>query len=642
MKISEYMQELRLKLIYRSRLDKSIHHVKLTVTYLFRYGPVYTAGKICKHFLRPAPRRQSGSEWIKKHEYTPQRLDLQRKETFEREILFSIITPLYNTPDTYLRDMLDSVLAQTYPHWELCLADASTDGHESVGQICREYALADSRIHYRKLADNLGIAANTNEALTMASGEYVAFLDHDDILSPAALYEMAALLRNKDADLIYTDEATFLSPDRGRITFVHCKPDFAIDNLRANNYICHFTAYRRSLLDVVGKYRSEYDGSQDHDMMLRIAAVTDRIEHIPEVLYFWRAFPESTAYKADAKPAAAAAGRKAVSDNLRSAGLQAEVKSRKEAATIYNIQYALTGTPKVSIIIQSCDRIYYLKRCLESIAAKTTYKNYEIIIVENNSKKSETFAYYKEAERKWQNVRVLYWEKAWNWSALNNYAVREAAAGDYYLLLNNDTAVISPDWIEQLLMFAQRGDVGAVGAMLYYPDNTIQHAGVIIGMGGVASHAFRNVERGMSGYAGRLLYAQDLSAVTGACMMIPRGVWDDVCGLDEAFAVEWNDIDLCLRIRKAGYLVVWTPHAELYHYESQSRGRNNTPKKYARSQKSRERFLTRWKEYYVKGDPYYSPHLSLRHPDFRFKDDREAADILNEVGNGTTEQSGKE
>jgi len=586
-------------------------------------GPFFTAKKSVG-YLRSrfsGKEKESLSSWIKSHEYPDRVLDEQRSAVFDRKICFSIIVALYNTPIDYLRDMLDSVVAQTYAGWELCIADGSSSNQEMIRSVCEEYIRKNKNILYKKLEKNLGVAGNTNAALEMATGDYFAVLDHDDILSPAVLYKMMEVITSDDPDVVYTDEATFISPDRYNIKSIHFKPDFAIDNLRANNYICHFTAVRRSLLDTVGLFRSEYDGSQDHDMMLRLSKVTDKFAHIPDVLYFWRAAPGSTALGASEKNYAAIAGCKAVRDHLISLGMDAEVESSKACPTIYRIRYKIIGTPKVSIIIQTRDHIQYLDRCLRSIEALTTYGNYEIILVENQSKDPKTFAYYERAMQKWKNIRMIRWEKPWNWSSLNNYAVKEAASGDYILLLNNDTKVISPDWIQEMLMFAQRKDVAAVGAMLYYPSDMVQHAGVIMGLGGgVAGHVFHMSLRDNMGYMGRLTYPQNLSAVTGACVMIRRNVWEEIGGMDEGFPIGYNDIDFCMRARRKGYQIIWTPFAELYHYESVSRGYDTTPEKKSRLKNETDKFMDRWQKELNHGDPFYNLNLSLYHSDFRIKE----------------------
>lgn len=582
-------------------------------------GVVDTMHKVYRKLRGAATYRK----WMKTPLFTDAELSEQRSRVFSKDIIFSITVPLYNTPEPFLREMIESVIDQTYGKWELCLADGSDSKHDYVGNVCKEYAAGDKRILYRKLKRNRGISGNTNACLDMATGDYIALFDHDDILHPAALHEMMRVICESDADIVYTDEAVFISPNIGNISSIHFKPDFAPDNLRANNYMCHFTAFKRSLLDRTGGFRSEYDGSQDHDMMLRLTEAAERIEHIPEVLYFWRAHPQSVASGIDAKGYAAVAGRKAVMDSLRRQGLEAAVESTKVHPCIFRIRYALTGTPLVSIVIPNCDHVDELKTCIDSILSRSTYTNYEIIIAENNSREERTFAYYDSLTEKHDNIRVIIWEGEPNYSAINNYAVRNAVKGEYILLLNNDTEVITPSWIEEMLMFAQRGDVGAVGAMLFYPNDTIQGAGIILGLGGAAGHAYHRAKRGGDGYMGRLAYAQDMTAVTAACMLTRRDVWEEVGGLDEELTVAFNDTDLCMKIRRAGYLIVWTPYAELYHYESLSRGKDDTPEKQARFESEVALFRRKWGAELTAGDPYYNPNLTLAKSDFSLKHARQ-------------------
>lgn len=618
-RIRERINAFKIGLLYYTPLGKCAHLAKMTFSCLKEYGAAYTAERI-RRFLKKKTQnksRRSLPNWVETHSPSAEALDAQRAFHFDRNVLFSIIVPLHNTPEAFLRQTLDSVTEQTCPGWELCIADRSDADHGYTGRICREYVSANKRIHYKKQERDSGTSDALNACLAMASGDYIAVLDAGDVLAPSALFRMTEAVCSSNADVIYTDEADFLSPDIHYLSEIRFKPDFAIDNLRANPYISRFTAFKRSLLQKTGGYRSECDGSRDHDLLLRIAAVTDKFVHIPEVLYFRRVYPKAAALNADAKSAEAQAGCYAVQESLKIAGLEARVESREDAPAIYRIRYALTEKPKVSIIIPTCDQIYYLKKCLESVEEKTTYGNYEVLLVENNSKQPETFAFYEEAKSKWRNVRVIDWNGPWNWSAINNFGAK-AADGKYLLLLNNDTEIITPDWIEEMLMYAQRPDVGAVGAMLYFPDNRIQHAGIILRLGGdIAGHAFYNSARGEAGYMGRLLYAQDMSAVTGACVMVSRKVWDETGGLDEALAVAYNDVDFCMRIRAAGYLIVWTPYAELYHFESRSRGYDDTPKKIQRSEKERNIFLSRWSEKLSCGDPYFNKNLSLLYSDFR-------------------------
>ena len=591
--------------------------VKAGFRTLKKEGLASTASKTIRFLSKNRP--TSYYRWMKTPLYTSEELQAQKLQVFEKKITFSLITPLYNTPADFLRDMIDSVRAQTYSDWELCLADGSDDEHGYIEQICTEYMKKDPRIRYRKLEKNLGISGNSNECISMAHGQYISLLDHDDLLHPAALHDVMEVICSSNADIVYTDEATFRSPDPEDIILIHFKPDFAPDNLIANNYICHFTSFRRSLLDKCGAFRQGYDGSQDHELMLRLTHQAESIVHIPKVLYLWRAHPESAADKVENKPYVTEAGIKAVRDNLMTRGIEASVESAKGIPTIYRVSYPLPSPePLVSIIIPNCDHIQDLRTCVSSIREKTTYTNYEIIIVENNSTKEETFKYYKEISSDTDNIKVIRWPgKDFNWPEINNYAIKNAAAGEYILLLNNDTEVITPDWIQEMLMYALREDVGAVGAMLYYPNDTIQHAGVIINLGGLAGHAFYHIQRGKDGYMGRLCYAQNLSAVTGACMMFRKEVWEKVGGIDSGLAVNYNDVDLCLKIRKAGYLIVWTPYAELYHYESRTRGPGmDAPDVKKEADLEKKLFRERWHEVMEKGDPYYNPNLTLRRSDF--------------------------
>ena len=546
--------------------------------------------------------------------FTEQELTEQREHQFPRRIKFSIIVPLYNTPKKMLCAMMDSVMAQTYSNWELCMADGSDAGHRDVKHLCRKYAKRDSRIRYQKLKLNLGISGNTNACLEMATGDYICLLDHDDLLHPAALYEVMRAICEKGADFIYTDEATFHETPADAY-LQHFKPDFAPDNLRANNYICHFSVFKRALLDDVGLFDPDIDGSQDHDMVLRLTERAERIAHIPEILYYWRAHAGSAAESAGAKPYAIKAGVRAVEKQLARLRLEGTVESVRPGLTIYRTRYKINGIPRVSILIANYEHLDDLRNCLDSIINKTTWPNYEIVIVENNSSSPELFAYYEKIQKERDNIRLVTWPGSFNYSAINNYGAQHCT-GDYLLFLNNDTEIITPGWIEEMLMFAQRSDVGAVGAMLYYPDNTIQHAGVCLGLGGVAGHYYRKTARDQVGYMGRLLYAQNMSAVTAACMMICLDVWEKMSGFDEEFAVAFNDIDLCMRIRQAGYLIVWTPFAELYHYESKSRGMDDTPEKQIRFQSEVDRFQQRWKDALAAGDPYFNPNFSIDRGDF--------------------------
>lgn len=549
----------------------------------------------------------------------PSAAERKKEETtvFPKDVTFSILVPLYNTPERFLREMIESVMTQTYGKWELCLADGSDDAHDFVGRICQEYRQKDSRIKYQKLAKNEGISGNTNECYKMATGNYIALFDHDDLLHPCVLFAYMQAICEKDADYIYCDEATFKGNSINHMITLHFKPDFAPDNLLANNYICHFSVFSRELLESGELFRSQFDGSQDHDMILRLTAKAKHIVHVPRILYYWRSHKGSVASSIDAKTYAIDAAKGAVADHLTKLGYRNfEIESTRAFATIFRIKYELTNRPLVSIIIPNKDHVDDLSRCVESIINLSTYDNYEIVIVENNSETAEIRTYYEEISRH-PRVQVVEYKGDFNYSKINNFGV-QYAKGEYLLLLNNDTEVITPDWMEELLMYAMRKDVGVVGAKLYYPDKTIQHAGIVIGLGAhrTAGHTHYRIPEANVGYMGRLCYAQDVTAVTGACMMVSKALYEELGGLDESFTVALNDVDFCLRVREKGFLNIFTPFAELYHYESKSRGSDKKDERALRYQQESDRFRVKWADALAKGDPYYNPNFSLDHSDF--------------------------
>ena len=566
-----------------------------------------------RYTVRHIRMRLSTRHSHKQDTYSKEMLQEQLQTTFERQVKISVIVPLYNTPIRYLKELIDSVRAQTYSNWELCFADGSDSEHSNVEEYLRGPLALDERIVYRKLEKNLGISGNTNEALALATGEYFALLDHDDLLHPAALFEVARAINEQDADFIYTDESTFTKKPSDAYA-PHFKPDFSPDLLRGYNYICHLSVFSRELLERTGTFRSEFDGSQDYDMILRLTEQAKKIVHIPKILYYWRASKQSTARGIEAKPYTLIAAKKALASHLERVGLVGKVTDGRIVST-YRIRYALRETPLVSILIPNMDHIDILNRCIRSVEEKTSYGNYEILIVENNSRDESTFEYYDLICKKYDNIRLIKWDGKFNFSAINNFAMQEAK-GKYFIYLNNDIEIITPRWIEEMLMYVQRDDVGAAGAMLYYPDNTIQHAGVIIGLGGVAGHSHKYFRRGDPGYMSRLTLVQNLSAVTAACMMVKASVAREVGGFDEKLAVAFNDVDLCMKIRAAGYLIVFTPFAQAYHYESKSRGPENTPEKVRRFNGEIDYFKSKWGEVIERGDPYYNPNLTLNREDF--------------------------
>ncbi len=587
---------------------------------------------------------------------TPEQAAAESNAVFPRMVKISILVPLWNNAREFQIEMLDSVMNQTYRNWELCLADGSDEAHGYLGEICREYAArSGGRIVYRHLEKNDGIAGNTNACLQMATGEYIGLLDQDDLLHPSVLYEYVKAINEQNADYLYCDETTFKSGDINRMLTMHFKPDYAPDNLRANNYICHFSVFSRKLLDGNELFRKKFDGSQDHDMILRLTDNAEKIVHVPRLMYYWRSHPGSVASNIDAKPYAIEAAKGAVAEHLQKHGYRHfKIESTRAFETIFRIRYQIIGTPKISIVIANKDHAEDLRRCVGSILEKSTYDNYEIIIVENNSATDEIRKYYSQllgydygqAVRSTESgpsvqdfgadgqsggeqgglrskdgrITVVTYQGDFNYSAINNLGVKHAS-GEYILLLNNDTEVITVNWMEELLMYAQREDVGAVGAKLYYADRTIQHAGVVIGLGAhrTAGHVHYKQHRQNLGYMGRLCYAQDMSAVTGACLMVKKSLYEASGGLDEGFAVSLNDVDFCLKLRQMGLLNVFTPFAELFHYESASRGLDTEGERAQRYNRESEAFRKKWKMSLEAGDPYYNVNFSLDRSDFSVK-----------------------
>ncbi len=552
-------------------------------------------------------------KWIRQREIGVMGLRAQRNHHFDREPLFSVVVPVYRPKTEYFEAMIKSVLEQSYENWELCLADGSGEGH-SMKRSVEKAAKGDKRVKYKLLDGNLGISGNTNAALDMSTGDYIVLGDHDDIIRPDALFECAKAV-NEDAsiDVIYTDEDKY-DCNTGKRFMPHFKPDFNLDMLRNNNYICHLFVFRRDLYNEVGGFNSEYDGSQDYDMILRCTEKAHNIKHIPKVLYTWRSHEDSTAKNPESKNYAYVSGKKALEAHFKRMGIAAKV-SMSDIPGYNNVEYEVIGNPSISILIPNKDHTDDLDVCIRSIAGRQDYTNYEIIIIENNSTEPETFEYYKKIEEEFECVRVIYYEGSFNYSKINNFGA-SCANGDYYLLLNNDTKMLRKNCLRQLISFATRPEVGIVGARLLYNDNTVQHAGVIIGLGGVAGHAFAGIPSDYSGYFARAVIPQDYSAVTAACLIVRKSVYEEVGGLDENLKVAFNDVDFCLKVRKAGYLVVYNPGAELYHYESKSRGLEDTPEKAARFKGEVAYIENKWNDILTNGDPYYNVNLSLKRADF--------------------------
>ncbi|MCR4588643.1 MAG: glycosyltransferase [Lachnospiraceae bacterium] len=568
----------------------------------------------------------------------------EKDTSFETMPMISILTPVYNNSAEFTRQLLDSILDQTYENWQLCLADGSDAEHAYIKDIVEEYQKKDlellkaskgthfdekpseSRITYHKLEQNTGISGNTNECLKMAKGSYIGLIDQDDLLHPEALFLYVEAINKLNADYIYSDEVTFSGNDIDHMLTMHFKPDYAVDNLRANNYICHFSCFKRSLLDGTELFRTQFDGSQDHDMILRLTDAAEHIVHIPRMLYYWRSHAGSVASGIEAKPYAIEAARGAVADHLRRHGYENfKITSTRAFPTIFKISYAIVGKPMISIVIPTCEHKEDLERCIRSIEEKSVYDHYEIVVVENNSKSQEIRDYYKSLEAD-AKVRVVDYsaahpeQKTFNYSAVVNYGVSQSK-GDYILLLNNDVEVISSAWMEEMLCYAQREDVGAVGAKLYFPNGKIQHAGVVLGLGAhrTAGHSHYNQPGRALGYMGRLCYTQNVSAVTGACLMVKRSAYDKVGGFDESLAVSLNDVDFCLKLREEGLLNIFTPFAELTHYESASRGLDTTGANAERYNAESAQFKEKWKAVLDAGDPYYNVNFTLDKSDYSLR-----------------------
>ena len=586
------------------------YNIKKGIRYLKHYG---VRGFYARLLERFEEREVEYQEWYEKNKPSEEELARQRKKKWKEPVTISVLVPAYRTPEVFLRQMIESVLNQTYPYLELCIADGSGE-NISVEKVVKEYQAKDQRVRYQRLEKNEGIAGNTNAAIRMATGDYLALFDHDDLLAPNALFEVASTIEKDKADVVYTDEDKVTSDLKEHFQ-PHFKPDFNPDLLCSNNYICHLFVVKRSLALKLGGQDPAYDGAQDYDFIFRCTEEAEKIVHIAKILYHWRVHQASTADNPTSKMYAFDAGKRAIEAHLQRIGAKAEVSHTKDLG-FYRVKYQVQGNPKVSIVIPNKDEKETLKKCLESIWQKTTYSNYEIILVENNSTTREIRDYYQELDGK-NGVRVVYWDKEFNYSAINNFGI-SYAKGEYILCLNNDITVISPEWMEELLANCQRPEVGIVGARLYYPDNTIQHAGIVLGMGGCAGSLFVGLARSRGGYLHKAALQQDLSAVTAACFMVKKEAFEKVGGFEEKLAVAFNDVDFCLKVRYAGYLVVYDPYAELYHHESKTRGYENTEAKKRRFQEEIEYMRCHWMPDILR-DPYYNENLSLKASDYSLR-----------------------
>ena len=611
------------------------YRIKKGFKYLKHYGPKAFWARLLD---RMEPEEVPYGPWFEHFKASEEELQKQKKQEkkFSYRPLISIVVPTFQTPEQYLAEMLESVYHQSYSNWQLCIADASLS--EEVKSFVEKFIQErrETRIIYKHLEENLGIAENTNAGLEMATGEWIGLLDHDDLLAPEALFEMVSKMnQDSEFEVIYSDEDKITEEKKGEWVHSqpHFKPDFSIDLLRSNNYITHFLCVKRNVLEQIGGFRREFDGAQDYDFILRCTEVAKKVGHVSKVLYHWRVHSSSTSDNPMSKKYAYDAGQRAIEEHLKRMGQQGTVTQRKFFG-FYQVRYQVQGYPLVSILIPNKDHANTLKRCIDSIE-KSSYQNYEVIIIENNSVEEETFRYYESLcgtkyEEKTdgvscegklpggQKIRVVTWKKGFNYSAINNFGA-SFAAGEYFILLNNDIELITKNWIEEMLGNCQRPEVGIVGARLYYPDNTIQHAGIVVGIDGIAANMFPGMKREREGYMHRAATQLNYSAVTAACMMIEKRIFDEVGGLDEVLTVAFNDLDLCLRVAKAGYLVVYNPWVEAYHYESKSRGKEDTKEKVRRFGDEIEFIRARWITLLKEGDPYYNSNFSLKKCNYALK-----------------------
>ena len=545
--------------------------------------------------------------WLRIMRVSRQELFAQRKTKFSYALKFSVVVPLYHTPAKFLKDLVRSMMYQSYANWELCLVNASPEDVH-LTSLLENWAMRDKRIRVIRLEKNLGIAQNTNAGIAASTGEFIAFLDHDDFLEPDALFCYAdALNKDKTIDVFYSDEDK-TDEYAAHYFYPHFKSDFNIDLLHANNYMCHFLAVRKSLVDTVGGLNEKFDGAQDYDFVLRLTEHTKKIYHCPRILYHWRCSNQSTAANQGNKMYAIHAGKAALNAHYKRLGWNARAQEGAVDGW-YQTKFTLKEEPLVSILIPNKDHTDDLDVCLNSFFERADYQNYEFIIIENNSVLPETFAYYEKIEKEHDNVKVVYWEAGFNYSAINNFGFK-FAKGDYIMLLNNDVELITPDIFQSMLGFCMRPEVGIVGAKLLYNDHTVQHAGVLVGAGGLADHVFKGIHEDDPGYMGRAISSQDVSAVTAACLLVKRSVYEEVGGLEDEFQVAFNDVDFCLKVRKAGYLIVYDADVKLFHYESKSRGMEDTTERFIRFGNEMMLLNSKWDILSTFVDPYYNPNLS--------------------------------
>lgn len=599
-------------------IDNRTDYITRAKNYIAVYGMKRFLTKVYGKLTKQA--EKGSHNYFTKINPTQERLNEQRGYQFENRPMFSVIIPVYRPQESFFTAMLNSVAKQTYDNWQFCIADGGGEGYtmeKAVQPFLDRYG--SDKVKYVKLAKNLGIADNTNAALELADGDYMVFGDHDDELHPTALFEcMRVIEKNPETDFIYSDEDKIIEAT-GKHTQAHFKSDLNMELLRHNNYICHLVVVKRGLAEQVGRLNGEYNGAQDHDYVLRCVEKAQRVHHIPRILYHWRINENSTAKTASTKNYANEAGKAAVMAHLNRAGIAGEVKDGVVPG-FYDVYYKVDGEPLISVIIPNKDHIDDLERCMDSLDNNNSYRNIEYIVVENNSTLQETFEAYERLRSKYgERFRLVKWDAGFNYSAINNYGVRYAK-GEYILLLNNDTEIIEADTIRYMLSQCQHHEVGIVGAKLLYDDGTVQHGGVVLGYQGVAGHAFVGLHDDEYGYFARAVAAQEVTAVTAACLLTKRSVFDEVEGLDESFEVAFNDIDFCMKVRSAGYKVIYEPHAKLHHYEYKSRGAEDNAAKQERFGGEIMHFIDKWREALKAGDPYYNANLELVGTLYKIKD----------------------
>ena len=552
------------------------------------------------HFYDPMDKKDYQA-WIEEKDAE----GIEKKVALKYKPLISVVIPVYNADPKFLRECLDSVLAQSYKNFEICLADDASTSVETKA-VLKEYEKNKKiKIVYRK--KNGHISKATNSALKLAKGEFVALMDNDDVIPTDALYEVVKVLnQDKKIDMIYTDEDKL--DEEGNRCYPNFKPDYAPDTFMSVNYISHLGVLRRSIINKIGGFREGFEGAQDYDLYLRFFEQTDRIYHIPKILYRWRMTEGSTAKNISKKDYALERGKKALEDALKRRKIKGKVNIAKNCP-YYIVDYAVTGNPKATIIIPTRDMAEVTEMCLKSVFEKTTYKNYEVILVNNGSEKQETFDLFNKYQKKYKNFRVLDANFEFNYSRLNNYAAKESKS-DYIVLLNNDIEVIDPDWLTKMLGYAEQKHVGAVGAKLLYPNDTVQHSGVVLGVG-VASHLYCGIQRDVVAWCGQLAVPQNYSAITGACLVVSRKKWNEVGGLEEDLKVAYNDIDFNIKLLEKGYYNVCLANVELYHHESISRGSDTSGEKKVRFDTEQEYMWNKW-EKQLRNDAFLNSNLTRK------------------------------